>query len=102
MCQAPLGYDPGVFYLGLFVQDMIDIAVVVSGDSDLRPLAEVVNAVWQGDKKVIFVFPFDRFSVSLKNICPESFKLSVNSYRRNQLPHNCKLSTGKLIKNPFL
>ncbi|HOO78078.1 MAG TPA: NYN domain-containing protein [bacterium] len=76
-----------------------DVAVVVSGDTDLRPLVCAFQRLYSG-KRLIFAFPFDRKNRELVRIAPGSFTLSAESYARHQLPGRVRLPSGKHVYCP--
>lgn len=85
--------------LGAALQDELDLAVVVSGDSDFIPLAE--SFAQRIPKKCLrFAFPFARGTKRLKQLCPDSFTISKESYLNHQFPDRVRLPSGKFVSIP--
>lgn len=76
-----------------------DTAVLVTGDTDLRPVVETFQRLYR-DKRLLFAFPFDRKNRELARIAPDSFSLSTDSYSRHQLPTQVRLPSGKFVRKP--
>lgn len=80
-------------------RDEFDFAVLVTGDTDLRPCVHTFQRLYR-DKRIIFAFPFDRKNRELARIAPGSFTLSAESYARNLLPERVRLPSGKHVYCP--
>jgi len=80
-------------------RDEFDVAVLVTGDTDLRPCVHAFKRLYP-HKRLIFAFPFDRKNHELARIAPGSFTLSAESYAEHQLPERCKLPSGKHVYCP--
>jgi len=77
----------GVQLVELVSQDACDIAVLVSGDSDLVPA--IVAARRLGPSKAVVVaLPFGRSSVALERAATSSFSIRPSAYLRHQLPED--------------
>ncbi|MBI3985426.1 MAG: NYN domain-containing protein [Lentisphaerae bacterium] len=76
-----------------------DTAVLVTGDTDLRPVVLAFQRLYPG-KRLLFAFPFDRKNNELSSIAPGSFTLSAESYARHQLPDRVRLPSGKFVTKP--
>lgn len=76
-----------------------DTAVLVTGDTDLRPVVLTFQRLYPG-KRLLFAFPFDRKNNELSSIAPGSFTLSAESYVRHQLPESVRLPSGKFVTKP--
>jgi uncharacterized LabA/DUF88 family protein len=79
--------------------DLFDVAVVVSGDTDLRPLAETFREVYQG-KALLFAFPYDRKNSELIKVAPASFTFSAKAYATHQFPAKVRLPSNKHVFKP--
>ncbi len=85
--------------LELAARDALDVAVVVSGDSDLAPAVRTFQALYPG-KRVLFAFPFDRMNNELGRLAPGSFTLSKETYAKHQFPEQVRLPSGKFVTKP--
>ena len=83
----------------IFHNDWADLAVVVTGDTDLAPAVSTSSRLFP-DKQVIFAFPFGRKNKSLKISAPQSFKIKCKAYTNNQFPDPYILSDGTQISKP--
>ncbi len=80
-------------------EDKFDIALVVSGDSDLStPIKEILHRF--PSKKIIVVFPPKRHSHHLEKMATNSFVLGAAKLRQNQLPETITTQTGHKLKRP--
>jgi uncharacterized LabA/DUF88 family protein len=80
-------------------QDLLDTAVLVSGDSDFAPLCRTFQEVFPS-KKLIVLFPYDRVSKDLRKCVRHHLKISKEMYVRNQLPSKIKLPSKKFVTIP--
>ena len=83
----------------LFVRNACDMAVIVSGDTDLAPAVNTAKGLFP-DKRVIFAFPGGRKNKSLINVAPGSFKMKSSQYLKFQFPDPYCCADGKLISKP--
>jgi hypothetical protein len=81
------------------LRDEYDVAVLVTGDTDLRPAVVTLQRL-HPEKRLIFAFPFDRKNQELAQIAPGSFVLSAESYAKHQLPERVRLPSGKHVYKP--
>lgn len=81
------------------VHDLYDMALVISGDSDLVP---PIKAVYQNftDKRVVVAFPPNRKSISLEKAAKRSFILGRKKLIDNQLPISIVKKNGYVLKKP--
>ncbi len=79
--------------------DQFDTVVVVSGDTDLRPLAETFKELYP-TKTLIFAFPFDRKNNDLAKVAPGSFTLSAKAYAAHQFADKVQLPSTKFAHKP--
>jgi uncharacterized LabA/DUF88 family protein len=85
--------------LELFIQDSCDLAIVVSGDTDLAPAVRAAQRLFT-QKKVLFAFPFGRKNKELSTVAPGSFKISAQVYTIHQFPDPVILTDGTVIPKP--
>ncbi len=79
--------------------DRFDVAMVVSGDSDLVPAIESVHARFP-DKRIIVAFPPRRQSAELKRVANESFTIGKGKIRSNRLPDPIITPDGITLQAP--
>lgn len=79
--------------------DEFDVAVLVTGDTDLRPCVTTFQRLYP-NKQLIFAFPFDRKNNDLARLAPDSFTLSAESYVKHQFPERVRLPSGKHVYCP--
>ncbi len=78
--------------------DKFDVAILVSGDSDLVP---PIKAIYEKLKKnVIVAFPPNRFSHSLKITANGSFLIGKNKLLACQLPSQVVTPKGFILSKP--
>ncbi|MBC8245846.1 MAG: NYN domain-containing protein [Verrucomicrobia bacterium] len=85
--------------LTLALEDRLDVAVIITGDSDFAPVYRCFKSHFP-KKRLLFAFPFARVSKELKRLCPDSFTISKEAYAKHQLPENVKLPSGKHVTIP--
>lgn len=83
----------------LAMDGAVDHVVIVSGDADYVPLAEMIRRRFIG-LSLRFAFPASRFSRRLRTLCPGSFTLTAESYRRCQFPPSVRLPSGRQVHCP--
>lgn len=66
-------------------QDAFDVAILVSGDSDLVPPIRSVRELFP-HKHVVVAFPPNRVSTALMKIASSNFHINESSLRNSQLP----------------
>lgn len=81
------------------MDDRYDVAIVVSGDSDLVPPIELVKRRW-GTKRLIVAFPPNRVSDALKRTAHGYFAISEHKLVKAQMPDVLKNSAGFEIRRP--
>ena len=79
--------------------DRFDVAMVVSGDSDLAPAIESIHARFP-DKRIIVAFPPRRHSVELKRVAIASFTIGKGKIRSNRLPDPVMTPDGIPLQAP--
>jgi hypothetical protein len=85
--------------LKLSALDFLDVAVLVSGDTDLAPAVRTFQEL-HPNKRVLFAFPFDRANRELEKLAPGSFSFSKESYITHQFPAHVRLPSGKTVAKP--
>jgi uncharacterized LabA/DUF88 family protein len=81
------------------MDDRYEVAIVVSGDSDLVPPIELVKRRWT-TKRLIVAFPPDRHSDALKKAAHGYFSISERALTRAQMPEVVKNAAGFELKRP--
>ncbi len=76
-----------------------EIIVLITGDTDFAPAVRHAQKHFP-EKSIIFIFPFGRKNLELKQLAPASFKISKQSYINNQFPNSVKLLDGRVINKP--
>ena len=76
-----------------------DMAMVVSGDSDLTPPIKHIRERFP-DKRVLVVFPPKRHSMHLINAAHGYMRLSEDKLRKNLLPDEIATDSGFVLKRP--
>ena len=83
----------------VFLNNICDIAVIVSGDTDLSPAIRKSRALFS-DKRIVFAFPYTRKNKELASLAPGSFSISKKQYIRYQFPDSIVLKDGRKISKP--
>ncbi|MFP4476718.1 MAG: NYN domain-containing protein [Desulfatibacillaceae bacterium] len=83
----------------IFVESDCNMAVILSGDTDIAPAVRSVNKIFSKNR-VIFAFPYRRKNKMLEQLAPGSFKIKSSAYKFNQFsdPYRCK--DGTIIHKP--
>ena len=76
-----------------------DTAVIVSGDTDLKPSIEACKRNFPG-KEIIIIFPIYRTNTELKNIVSRSWTIKPKLYIKYQLNDIVQLVNGKRYFRP--
>ena len=79
--------------------NQFDAAVIVSGDTDLRPVVGTFTRL-HPDKRLLFAFPFDRKNRELARLVPASFSIGAELYAKHQFPDRVRLPSGKFVHRP--
>jgi uncharacterized LabA/DUF88 family protein len=85
--------------LSLAQKDALDVAVLITGDSDFSPLARTFKQDFP-NKEIRFAFPFARASKELKQLSPKSFTISKEAYAKHQFPDRIRLPSNKFVSIP--
>ena len=80
-------------------QDRFDVAVMVSGDSDLSPPIQKVRELFP-TKKIIMAFPPNRRTNQLCKIAHETMTIDRHVLDRCQLPDQVTTQTGFVVCRP--
>ena len=83
----------------IFHTDTCDVAVIVTGDTDLVPAVKTAQRLFPA-KEICFGFPHRRSSVELKNLVSRHFRLKANRYTATQFPDPIALGDGASIAKP--
>ena len=77
--------------LEIFVMDVCDTAVLVTGDTDLVPAITTAKRLFPR-KNVLLLFPYKRHNRELKKLVTQSFQLKKETYNRHQFsdPYICQ------------
>ncbi|MBX3382657.1 MAG: NYN domain-containing protein [Phycisphaeraceae bacterium] len=81
------------------MDDLFDVAIIVSGDSDLVPPIKLVKRRWTL-KRLIVAFPPQRFSESLKKAAHGHLAISEHKLAQAQMPDVLMNSQGFEIRRP--
>lgn len=82
-------------------QDNFDMAMLVSGDSDLVPPISSIHRHFH-HKRVCVVFPPKRFNNSVALVSKGSFILGRKKLIDHQFPNELKKSNGYVLKKPSI
>lgn len=81
------------------VRDDFDVAMIISGDSDLCPAVRSLRRLYP-EKHVIVAFPPARWSTDLKNAALAAFPIGQAKIRQSQLPTEVRTEKGRSFKRP--
>jgi len=79
--------------------DRFDVAMIISGDSDLSPPLKVIRQSYP-QKRLVIAFPPNRVSNHLKNFAHGYFVISEAKLRLSQFPDQVKKTDGFVLKRP--
>ncbi len=82
------------------MDDRFDVALLMSGDSDLVPPVRTVRSRWRG-KRVIAVFPPERKSDALRRAVHGQKWIAEADLRQSLLPEHVETAPGKLVSRPL-
>lgn len=89
-----------VSLLSLFLSDLCDTAIVMSGDTDLVSAISAAKEIFP-NKRIGVAFPYKRSNNHFKKVADFTFKLSAERYQQYQLADCCIGSNGQLIRKPI-
>lgn len=81
------------------MDDRFDVALLMSGDSDLVPPVRMVRARWP-KKRVIAVFPPNRRSDALRRAVHGQKWVAEADLRQSLLPERVQVAPGRAVKRP--
>ncbi|HRK00938.1 MAG TPA: NYN domain-containing protein [Ignavibacteria bacterium] len=79
--------------------DLYDIAILISGDSDLIPPIKAVQNQFP-DKRIVVAFPPERFNKSVKEVAKGSFIIGKSKLQNSLFPDELMSKSGFLLKKP--
>ncbi len=79
--------------------DRFDIALIISGDSDLTPPLRKLSTKFP-DKRLIVAFPPGRQSFELKKAGNATFTVGEANLRQSQLPPQVSRADGFILQRP--
>lgn len=82
-------------------QDKFDVAILISGDSDLAPAIQSIKKIFKNKQTIIF-FPPKRVSKHLREIEEMSFTLGRKLLADSQFPEEVLKPNGLKLKRPPL
>lgn len=80
-------------------QDKFDIAVLVSGDSDLVPPIRAIHSNFSS-KRVMVFFPPKRFNNSISSVAKGSLIIGKKRLKESQFPEDVTKKNGFKLKKP--
>ncbi len=89
----------GVTLLEIFIKGVCDVAVLVTGDTDLAPAIKKCQSLFP-QKKIVFAFPYARKNKELLKLAPGSFSINRKQYIRHQFPNPLVLKNNSKIYKP--
>lgn len=89
----------GVHMMAAFATNACDMAVLVSGDTDLSPAIRVARATFP-DKRIGVIFPFKRHQTELERLADVSMKVSSGMCFQFQLPDPVVTADGAVLRKP--
>jgi uncharacterized LabA/DUF88 family protein len=81
------------------MDDRFDVALLISGDSDLVPPVRIIRRRWPM-KRVIAVFPPNRRSDALRHAVHGQKWIAEADVRASQLPQHVTVTPGRAISRP--
>ncbi len=85
--------------LDLFYRNECDVAVLVTGDSDIVPAVRYLRSRFPA-KSVMACFPYNRESLELKSLVRGTFRAKKEIYARSQFPDPFLLPDGSSVPKP--
>lgn len=79
--------------------DQFDVAILISGDTDLIPPIQAIKSLSPG-KRIGVYFPPHRHSIQLKSVVDFSGLIGKNKLRHSQLPDNISKPDGFVLSRP--
>jgi uncharacterized LabA/DUF88 family protein len=85
--------------LELFHDDACDVAVIVTGDTDLAPVLRTAQRLYPA-KSVCAMFPYKRKNSELAKLVSTSIQIRRERYAQHQLPNPYVLPSGRQVPKP--
>ncbi len=80
-------------------QDIFDVALIISADSDLVPPVQAVRRLFP-QKQVVAAFPPGRFSANMKSAATAQFVIGRGKISQSQLPDQIAKPNGYVLHRP--
>jgi uncharacterized LabA/DUF88 family protein len=80
-------------------EDSFDVALLISGDSDLSRPVETLTQLYP-DKRVVVAFPPARNSAELIRVAPAHFRIGRKKLADSQFPDEVKKPDGYVLRRP--
>lgn len=90
----------GVRLVELVVTDQCEVAVVVTGDTDIVPAIKTAKRL-AASKRVCVIAPYKRANAELKQQADQYFKLKAESYEPFLFPDEIPLPSGQKLTKPL-
>ena len=84
----------------IFINKECDIAVIISGDTDLAPAVRMARKLFP-EKHIFFLFPAYRKNKELAKLCPGSMNIKAKQYTKHQFDDPYTLKDGTTISKPL-
>jgi len=81
------------------MEDKFDMAMLISGDSDLVPPIQAIHQKFP-QKRVFVAFPPNRSNISVKNVAKGSLIIGRKKLKDSQFPDQLRLKSGYLLNKP--
>jgi uncharacterized LabA/DUF88 family protein len=81
------------------MENNFDMAMLISGDSDLVPPIHAIHQKFS-EKRVCVAFPPNRSNVSVKNVAKGSFVIGRKKLVDSQFPEKLSLKNGFVLEKP--
>jgi uncharacterized LabA/DUF88 family protein len=83
----------------LVIADSCDVAVVVTGDTDIAPAIRSARRLASG-KRICVITPYKRANAELQQVAHQCFKIRADVYARHLLPDPLSVPGGNEIRKP--
>ena len=89
----------GLGLVGAFHADSCDVAVIVSGDTDLIAAIRQAKLLFPS-KRIFMAFPYKRHNNYFQSFVDQTIKIPALRYQQFQMPASVQLNSGKTISKP--
>ena len=89
----------GIYLINEAYRDSYDTAFILSNDTDQVPAIRLVKATFP-QKRIGVLFPIDRWSSELAQVCHFWRKIRKKDLSKSQLPGSITLHSGKTLTKP--